>query len=306
MQTFKGLSLYVCAAYSLFRTDRERRCELVCALSAFTTSPADLRQRVLRYVKSAVGETDVPEDLPEFISQRRRWLNGSFFASVYAIAHTGQVLRSGHSLSRKLMLIIETLYNIINLIFAWFALVSAFILDLLIKLYWQRPTGKLLFVLRKRSSKQGILESYSHLGHHYFIFECTCFPSEWHFDIQLYNPGSQDVIHNVSLELTQRSTYTCPSLLPFSVFPWGTDQKRTLSCFPFLVVITQPLHSAPWKYKISAILFAIINVYAIFCAVLAAMQAAKQGGAVYSAMLFSVIITYGCESMFDNLASKLM
>nr|CAA61027.1 Chitin synthetase I [Ustilago maydis]prf//2208421A chitin synthase [Ustilago maydis] len=32
---------------------------------------------VLKYVKSARGVTDVPEGLPEFISQRRRWLNGS-------------------------------------------------------------------------------------------------------------------------------------------------------------------------------------------------------------------------------------
>ena len=80
--------------------------------------------RVLRYVKPAVGVTDVPDGLPEFISQRRRWLNGSFFAAVYAIAHTRQILRSGHSTGRKVVLFIETLYNIINLVFAWFAIVS--------------------------------------------------------------------------------------------------------------------------------------------------------------------------------------
>ncbi|KAF8894117.1 chitin synthase-domain-containing protein [Infundibulicybe gibba] len=78
--------------------------------------------RVLKYVKGAVGETDVPDALPEFISQRRRWLNGSFFAATYAIAHVGQIMRSGHSYARKIVLMIETVYNIINLIFAWFSL----------------------------------------------------------------------------------------------------------------------------------------------------------------------------------------
>lgn len=81
--------------------------------------------RVLKYVKSAIAETDVPEALPEFISQRRRWLNGSFFAATYAIAHLGQILRSGHSVGRKSMLVVETIYNVINLIASWFAVVSA-------------------------------------------------------------------------------------------------------------------------------------------------------------------------------------
>ncbi|EIW63419.1 uncharacterized protein TRAVEDRAFT_69433 [Trametes versicolor FP-101664 SS1] len=76
---------------------------------------------VLKYVKSAIAETDVPEALPEFISQRRRWLNGSFFAATYAIAHLGQILRSGHSVGRKSMLVVETIYNVINLIASWFA-----------------------------------------------------------------------------------------------------------------------------------------------------------------------------------------
>jgi cellulose synthase/poly-beta-1,6-N-acetylglucosamine synthase-like glycosyltransferase len=80
--------------------------------------------RILRYVKSAVGETDVPDGLPEFINQRRRWLNGSFFAATYAIAHIGQMLSSGHSVSRKIVLSIQAFYNIINLIASWFAIVS--------------------------------------------------------------------------------------------------------------------------------------------------------------------------------------
>ncbi|KAF8160662.1 chitin synthase-domain-containing protein [Crassisporium funariophilum] len=77
---------------------------------------------VLKYVKGAIGETDVPDALPEFISQRRRWLNGSFFAATYAIAHVGQIMRSGHSFARKVTFMVETVYNIINLIFSWFSI----------------------------------------------------------------------------------------------------------------------------------------------------------------------------------------
>ena len=75
-------------------------------------------------MKGAVGETDVPDAIPEFISQRRRWLNGSFFAATYAIAHVGQILRSGHSFTRKMAFMVETVYNIVNLIFSWFSIVS--------------------------------------------------------------------------------------------------------------------------------------------------------------------------------------
>ncbi|KAJ4476883.1 chitin synthase-domain-containing protein [Lentinula edodes] len=77
---------------------------------------------ILKYVKGAVGETDVPDSLPEFIGQRRRWLNGSFFAATYAITHVGQIMRSGHSAARKVVLLCETIYNIISIIFAWFSI----------------------------------------------------------------------------------------------------------------------------------------------------------------------------------------
>ncbi|CAJ0870089.1 11079_t:CDS:2 [Entrophospora sp. SA101] len=49
---------------------------------------------LLQYIKSAYAETDVPDTVAELISQRRRWLNGSFFAGVYAICHTFAIWRS--------------------------------------------------------------------------------------------------------------------------------------------------------------------------------------------------------------------
>lgn len=79
---------------------------------------------ILQYVKSATGETDVPDQMAEFIMQRRRWLNGSFFAAVYALAHFYQINRTDHSFLRKLMFMVEFGYQTINMIFAWFAIVS--------------------------------------------------------------------------------------------------------------------------------------------------------------------------------------
>jgi chitin synthase len=83
---------------------------------------------VLQYVKGSTGETDVPEDMADFILQRRRWLNGSFFAAVYALAHSYQIFRSDHSFLRKIMFHVEFLYQTISMIFAWFALVRSLVI----------------------------------------------------------------------------------------------------------------------------------------------------------------------------------
>ena len=50
----------------------------------------------LGYVKLSKAETDVPEQASELISQRRRWLNGSIAASVYALYHFFRIYRSKH------------------------------------------------------------------------------------------------------------------------------------------------------------------------------------------------------------------
>ncbi|OCH87189.1 glycosyltransferase family 2 protein [Obba rivulosa] len=82
---------------------------------------------VLHYVKSAYAITDVPDTVPELISQRRRWLNGSLFAAVHSIFNFYYIWRSSHSLLRKLWIHIEMIYQFFNLIFAWFALGNYFI-----------------------------------------------------------------------------------------------------------------------------------------------------------------------------------
>ncbi|ORX68956.1 hypothetical protein DL89DRAFT_168763 [Linderina pennispora] len=82
---------------------------------------------VLRYVKSAKAVTDVPDTLAELISQRRRWLNGSFFAAFYAIVHWWRMFGTSHSLYRRLLLTIEFLYQTINMIFSWFSLANFYL-----------------------------------------------------------------------------------------------------------------------------------------------------------------------------------
>ncbi|CAK7918177.1 chitin synthase 2 [[Candida] anglica] len=82
---------------------------------------------VLRYCKSASAETDVPEGLAEFILQRRRWLNGSFFAAIYSLVHFPKIWTSSHSLGKKIFFHIEFFYQFLNLVVSWFSIGSYFL-----------------------------------------------------------------------------------------------------------------------------------------------------------------------------------
>ncbi|KAF7195205.1 Chitin synthase A [Pseudocercospora fuligena] len=77
---------------------------------------------VLKYVRQATGETDVPDAVPEFISQRRRWLNGAFFAAVYSLLHFKQVWKTDHTIARKILLHVEFIYQFVQLLFTFFSL----------------------------------------------------------------------------------------------------------------------------------------------------------------------------------------
>ncbi|KAF1849071.1 glycosyltransferase family 2 protein [Cucurbitaria berberidis CBS 394.84] len=81
----------------------------------------------LSYVKASKGETDVPNGVPEFIGQRRRWLNGSFAASLYSIMHFSRLYSSGHGIIRLMFLHIQLAYNIANVVFTWFSLASYYL-----------------------------------------------------------------------------------------------------------------------------------------------------------------------------------
>ncbi|EJD48602.1 putativechitin synthase [Auricularia subglabra TFB-10046 SS5] len=81
-------------------------------------------QWTLTYVKPSKAETDVPETAAELIGQRRRWLNGSFAASVYALYHFPRLYKSRHNFVRMFFFHVQGLYNIASLIFSWFAIAN--------------------------------------------------------------------------------------------------------------------------------------------------------------------------------------
>ncbi|KAL1672473.1 chitin synthase [Schizophyllum commune] len=189
---------------------------------------------VLKYVKGAIGETDVPDAVTEFISQRRRWLNGSFFAGTYAIAHVGQILRSGHSLQRRIMLLVETVYNIINLIFSWFS-----------------------------------------IGNFYLFFVVLTASLE---DPSLHAEGIKYV--NKLAQFILAST-----IVACFVFSMGNKPQ-----------------GAKFKYMFTIVTLSIFMVYMLVASVVTALQAAQQGGSQNSAMLFSVVITFGLYALSSILA----
>ncbi|GME70071.1 unnamed protein product [[Candida] boidinii] len=94
---------------------------------------------LLKYVNTAQAATDVPEELHDFISQRRRWLNGSFFAAIYSVFHFYRIWNTNHSLGRKIILHIEFLYQFLNLLVSWFSLGSYFLVFRILTVYLAQP-----------------------------------------------------------------------------------------------------------------------------------------------------------------------
>lgn len=76
----------------------------------------------LTYIRASKAETDVPEGAAEFISQRRRWLNGSFAAGIYSLMHFGRMYSSSHNLVRMFFFHVQLLYNIFATFMSWFSI----------------------------------------------------------------------------------------------------------------------------------------------------------------------------------------
>eukprot|EP00475_Leptophrys_vorax_P044570 TRINITY_DN898_c0_g1_i1.p1 TRINITY_DN898_c0_g1~~TRINITY_DN898_c0_g1_i1.p1 ORF type:complete len:776 (-),score=215.71 TRINITY_DN898_c0_g1_i1:113-2440(-) len=82
----------------------------------------------LHYVKEAVATTDVPTDLPSLIKQRRRWLNGSLFALIYALLGWKKMMQhSSHNIFRKFMLSFQYLYFAVMVLLQWTAIANYYL-----------------------------------------------------------------------------------------------------------------------------------------------------------------------------------
>jgi len=73
---------------------------------------------VLRYIPGWIALTDPPDSVIGLIKQRRRWTNGSLFASWYVLDHINMIGRSGHTTCRKISLFCLYIYMMLNFIFS--------------------------------------------------------------------------------------------------------------------------------------------------------------------------------------------
>ncbi len=82
----------------------------------------------MKYVKEALARTDVPEDAIALMLQRRRWLNGSLFATLYALLNVGRVfMDTTHSWPQKLFLGLNFAYMAFNTLLSFFLIGNFFL-----------------------------------------------------------------------------------------------------------------------------------------------------------------------------------
>lgn len=82
---------------------------------------------LLRYVKDAYAETDVPDTLSSLMGQRRRWINGSWFALIDTLRRAKIVFQSSHSCFRKCCFATQMAYYMVNVVSSWFMVGSMFL-----------------------------------------------------------------------------------------------------------------------------------------------------------------------------------
>lgn len=75
----------------------------------------------LYYDHAAQAATDVPDTVGKLVKQRRRWLNGSFFATVYAVSNWARMMKGNrHGLAQRALFGWLFVWYILNLFLAWY------------------------------------------------------------------------------------------------------------------------------------------------------------------------------------------
>ena len=77
-------------------------------------------------VDSARAETDVPDTLPEFIMQRRRWINGDLFSTMHELRHLHRLFlrRRKFGFARLITFVFGYIYQLMRLLLQYFSLVG--------------------------------------------------------------------------------------------------------------------------------------------------------------------------------------
>ena len=73
---------------------------------------------VLRYIPGCIALTDPPNSIIDLIKQRRRWTNGSLFASWFVIDNINMITRSKHHCCRKMVFGILYFQMVFNFVFS--------------------------------------------------------------------------------------------------------------------------------------------------------------------------------------------
>ena len=154
----------------------------------------------LEFIKEAVAEADPVTKLVGLMKQRRRWMNGTFFAMLYALGNFGRIwTESGHSFGRKIVFSIEFLYlTLVTLVGTWFGIGIFYVmLTTLLKVAFGGPLWlvaigyavQLLYLflivtqlIVNLKNKPEVVEKvgfyYSQLFGSVFFLSTTCFLSE--------------------------------------------------------------------------------------------------------------------------------
>ena len=86
------------------------------------------KKYILKYVREAKALTDPPSSLSDFLKQRRRWINGSWFALIDSIFNCEkQIWGSGHHCWRKCFFSLQIFYYFLNVIYSFFMVGGSFL-----------------------------------------------------------------------------------------------------------------------------------------------------------------------------------